>query len=55
MLMLMLITCCFQTPQGLFDINQADGEVTLTGNLDYEHEKFYQLELMASVSVNVHS
>ena len=39
----------FQTPQGMFAINQADGTVTLVGQMDYETEKFYQLELMAMV------
>ena len=37
-----------QTPQGLFTINPASGEVTLQGQLDYETEKFYQLEIMAA-------
>lgn len=40
----------FQTRQGLFEINTANGNVTLLEQLDYETEKFYQLELMAVVS-----
>ena len=34
----------------LFTINNADGTVTLQETLDYEREKFYQLEIMAKVS-----
>ena len=38
-----------QTKQGLFTIDTASGEVTLSERLDYEQEKFYQVELIATV------
>ena len=40
-------TVLFQS--SLFTINNADGTVTLEEPLDYETEKFYQLEIMAKV------
>ena len=35
----------------MFSVDQGSGIVTLTSTLDYETEKFYQLEIMATVSV----
>ena len=32
-------------------MNTVNGEVTLSQDLDYETEKFYQLEIIAFVSV----
>ena len=34
-----------QTPQDLFRIDSATGEVFLEGTLDYETESFYRLEI----------
>ena len=47
----------FQTPQHLYTISQNLGNVTLNGSLDYETERFYQLEIMAYVRchLNIHS
>ena len=43
-----------QTQEGLFSINTANGNVTLSKQLDYEKERFYQLEIMAIVSLKFH-